>query len=96
VTRLRAILNDLAAFVRGEPVLSAWLGLVVAAVAFELRPGGDGLQWAEVGGIVVTSLAAAITRANVTPTANPLIRALPTDPPSPADPKPVITLSGRR
>jgi hypothetical protein len=94
MTRLRAILNDLAAFIRGEPVLSAWLGLVVAAVAFEVQ--GDGLQWGEVAGIVVGSLAAAITRANVTPTANPQVRTLPTDPPAAADPKPVITLAGRR
>ena len=95
MTRLRAILNDIAAFVRGEPILSAALfgiaGDIAAQFAF-----GDGMQGGDLVRIVAVAVLSALGRAKVTPTANPLIRALPTDPPSPAEPKPVITLSGRR
>lgn len=94
MTRLRSILEDIAAFVRGEPILSAALLGIAGDIAAQLA--GDGIQRGELVRIVAVAVLAALGRSAVTPTANPLIRSLPTDPPSPADPKPVITLNGRR
>ena len=94
MTRLRAILNDLAAFVRGEPILSAALLGIAGDVAAQIA--GDGIQRGELVRIVAVAVLAALGRSVVTPVANPALRTLPTDPPSPAEPRPVITLSGRR
>lgn len=95
MTRLRAILADIAAFIRGEPILSRALVIIVGDVAAQFAF-GDGMQGGDLVRIVAVAVLSALGRAKVTPTANPAIRSLPTDPPSPADPRPVITLSGRR
>ena len=94
MTRLRAILADLAAFIRGEPIIALALAGIVGDIATQIV--GDGIQRGEVARIVAAAVLAALGRAKVTPTANPVLRTVLTDPPTLADPKPVITLRGRR
>lgn len=94
MTRLRDLAATLAALVRGEPVITFVGGLIVADVCTQLL--GDGLQRGELVRIAAAAVLAGITRARVTPAANPAVPTLPTDPKLPADRPPVLTLSGWR
>ena len=94
MTRLRDLIAGIAALVRGEPVLAATLAIIAGDLLLELR--GDGLSLDEIGRIVVTAVLGVLARTRTTPVDAPAVPALPTNPPTPAPGRPVLTLSGWR
>ena len=94
MTRLRSVLEAVRALLRGEPVLAA--AVLAVAVDLLVQIQGDGLQLSEVPRLVATAVLGVIVRSATTPAASPVAPSLPTDPATPAEAKPVLTLSGWR
>ena len=94
MTRLRDFLFAVRALLRGEPVLAAAVLAVAVDLLVQLQ--GDGLQLDEIPRLVATAVLGVIVRTATTPAASPVAPSLPTDPTLPAEPRPVLTLSGWR